>query len=205
MENNPIVVVSAGIKKKDGKWCSTELKEDDDILGSPGGYERLLAGKELWKNDSRRQLIVCGGIGFDIPDYYEDKRPLISEIMERELLELSIPKKNILQENTGNTTYQILLALDKMFENSSVDGVDMVTSRYNVDRLKEMIKYTVSKGKFTNIKIKILSAEELLIESDDSKWENVIECEYEKEYLKNRIKMEQKGVIDLRSGVYKLV
>ena len=52
--------------------------------------------------------------------------------------------------------------------------------------------------------IQYLSAEEILLEHDRKRWHEMIEQAYESEAMQKRIKLEEKGIRELREGKYKL-
>ena len=60
--------------------------------------------------------------------------------------------------------------------------------------LKQMLQYG---------QIELLSAEEICIEHDSQKWKAIVEKAYESELIKKIIRLEQKGVEDIKNGVYK--
>ena len=69
------------------------------------------------------------------------------------------------------------------------------------------IKTMIEKDNKLNIlleqgKIELISAEEILIESDPDKWKEKIDKAYAHEQMKNRISMEENGVKDIKSGKY---
>src|SRR3989344_986798 len=72
-------------------------------------YVRVLAGYYIYKKlskNNKAMLIVSGGKGIykDIPGV-----PPVSKVMKNELVELGLPKKEILEENKTPSTYPELV------------------------------------------------------------------------------------------------
>ncbi|PJA18396.1 MAG: hypothetical protein COX62_08760, partial [Deltaproteobacteria bacterium CG_4_10_14_0_2_um_filter_43_8] len=90
--SHAIILLAAGIKQnQSGKWVSTDLSEEDDKLGAPGGKLRILAAAILVKENLNTFIITGGGKGKDIAEGTSNKRPLLAEILRDELIAEGVP------------------------------------------------------------------------------------------------------------------
>jgi len=203
--NNAIAILGGGLQKnKNGVWRTTNFTEGDNF-GSLGDYLRVIAGNYLYKNDTRRLIIALGGKGQykDNPD-----TPPISKIIRNELMELGIPVKNIILEKNSNNTYQQLIELQKIILNKNLTSIIIVSNKYHLPRVKTIIEYAGELKKLKimmdNSKIKLESAEKIVIKYDAEKFNDIIKSAYAGEAMKLRISLEKKGIRQLKNGSYKL-
>ena len=201
---NAIAVLSAGVKKNNaGKWVSTDLKKEDNKLGAPGGKLRVIAASYLYKDGPETIIIASGGRGWDIKNDEPD-RPDLSEIMKRELIELEIPERNITKENKSNKTFEQLKELKKIIDCEKFSETTIITNDYHLARVKAMIEYDYELNKMlTNNQIVLQSAEEMCLQYNRRKWQNIIKRAYASEEIKHRIKMEENGIEQINNGIYK--
>ncbi len=197
-----IIVLSAGIKQDiSGRWVSTGLTGEDDKQGAPGGILRVLAASQLAHDYPAAIVITTGALGYNIPENAPKDRPLLCEIMRAELLEHGVPAERVVCERNSNTTYQQLQELEKLIARNIATHVLVVTNRYHLPRLQAMLD-----AKFTRLSsrgtLAIVSAEEILIAKDRGVWSEKLEAEYQKPYLKERVKREQQGIVQIRDGTY---
>lgn len=202
--NNPIVIFPASIRIDLGQgWGSTALTKEDSQLGAPGGILRVYAGAHLWRKDPSRTIITCGGLGLDVPDSYDKRRPALSKILKNELVKDGVPSEFILEDSIGDTTYQILLSLQNLFSKNSITQAEFITSEYNIQRISTLVGLlNKDEGALKDTNITYTSAEKILVEHAPKEWD-WINHEYEKKYMKSRVELEQRGVRDLRAGTYK--
>lgn len=199
-----ICVLSAGIKKnKRGEWVSTDLTKEDDKLGAPGGKLRVVAASYLYKENPKTIIIASGGRGWDVKDD-EPNRPDLSEIIKLELIEFGVPEQNIIKENKSNKTFEQLSELNKIIDCEKINETTVITSDYHLARVKAMIEYDCELNKkLANKQIKLQSAEEICLQYDRKKWQNIIKEAYESEEMKKRIEREENGVEQIKDGTYK--
>lgn len=199
-EKNAIVIIGGGLKKENGKWRTTNFKEGDNFAVQ-GDRLRVVAACHLYKDNQYLLVIALGGKGQykDISD-----APTVAEIIKSELVELGVPPENIIKEEQSGNTWQQLQELKKIIVEKKIEGVIIISNEYHLARIKAMIeKDSELKKMFDTAKIKLQSAEKIIIKNDpDQKKE--IENVYKSKAMRERIALEQKGVIDIKKGRYKL-
>ncbi|MDO8561483.1 MAG: YdcF family protein [bacterium] len=199
-EPDAIAVLSSGIKQTlKGRWVSTDLSQEDDALGAPGGALRVQAVAILAGRYPRAAIVATGGKGYDIPANYPENRPLLCEILERELREAGISPDRIILERGSGTTYQQLRALSALTGEREWIHMAMVTNRWHIPRTRMILESKLPE--FKSI-ITIVSAEEVLIANNPHEWESVIAEAYASEWLAERILKEEQGIKDIREGTY---
>lgn len=200
-----IVIFSGGIKKEQtGRWQSTELNEADNKLGAPGGYLRVLAAKYLWDEDREQFIVATGGKGYDVIQK-DPRQPLICEIIKEELMELGVNESRVLLERDSNNTLDQIKALSSFIKENDPEKITVVSSAWHLPRVKVMMEKEEGLGKILGQrKIKLRSAEEILLEKDRQQWQEKIERAYESAWLKKRIEREEKGINDFLDGRYKI-
>lgn len=196
-KTNLIIIFGGGMKKnKDGTW-QTRNYNQENRHGSSGDRLRVLAGYYLY-NDSTNSLIVASG-GKGTYKNISDAPP-VSSVLKKELVELGIPKNKIIEENKSDSTYQELLWLKKFLTKEKYGEVKIISNKYHLPRIKIMANLPS-----INLagKIKIISAEEILIKYDPKKWQKIIKLAYAHPKMKKRIALEKIGIKTLKSGNYK--
>ncbi len=123
-----IVILGGLLKKKSNKSWKTDRFN----------YIRVLAGCYLYKDLIKSypiKLIVSGGKGIykNIPDV-----PPVATVMKKELVQLGIPEKEVVEENKTASTYRELLWLKK-FLNKKQERAIVISNSYHLPRIKVMI------------------------------------------------------------------
>lgn len=197
-----IVLLAAGIKQDGGgRWVSTDLTEEDNLWGAPGGRLRVAAVSILSQECKDAQIIAGGHKGFDVPEGHEE-RPFLSEILLQELCEHGVPVERIILETESNTTYQKLKFLEMRANDIGLGQIAIVTNRYHIPRLNAMID-----AEFPSLRERIVSgivaAEDVLIAHNPQRWEAFINDAYASEFMSLRKNMEEHGLEQILTGVYK--
>lgn len=197
-----LILLGAGIKKNtSGRWVSTELSREDNMLYAPGGIVRVEAVALLTQQYSKIPLVISGGMGCDASKDAEQDRPMISEIVRDELIALGFTPQQIILETISNNTYQQLHEIEKLCKKNQWKRIMVVTNRYHTARVQAMLTYKFSS--FTsNTDIALCSAEDIVIQKNREKWEAFIIKEYESDYMKERIDRENQGVRQIKNGTY---
>ncbi len=198
-----IYILSAGIKQDDnGNWVSSDLQEDEKFAGAPGGKLRVIAAAYLYK-DKRSKIITSGGQGCD-KNIENTDHPNVSTILKEELVELGVKEEDIVEENKSGNTYSQLEELKKIINSNNLKRIRIITNTYHLPRVQAMIEHDGELKQMLQYgQIELLSAEEICIEHDSQKWKAIVEKAYESELIKKIIRLEQKGVEDIKNGVYK--
>jgi hypothetical protein len=199
-----IAVISAQIKKKNSKWVSTDLNDFDK--GGPGGNLRLVAAKCLYQKNPDAKIITSGGRGHDVEND-EVGRPDLSSILKRELVEMGVPEKSIIEENKSNTTFEQLDELQKIAKEKNINHFTIISNIYHLPRIQAMIENifelielkTLLKSDALNLE----AAEDIIMENNQQDWQDKIEFAYKSERMQEIIKNERKGIKQLKEGTYK--
>ena len=78
----------------------------------------------------------------------------------------------------------------------------VISNKYHLPRINTMIAY-IPELKFLTNKIRVVSAESIILKYAGHTWKSKIEAAYKKDEMKKRIKMEKMGVKDIKNGTYK--
>ena len=204
MSKRAIVIISAGIKKnKNGAWSNSDLTKQDNRLGAPGGSLRVIAAVYLYRDKPDYFLIIAGGRGYDVKDK-SSNRPDLCQITRDELKKFGLPVNKIITENKSNTTSEQLQELKKIILKLRLESVIIISNKYHLPRVKAMInKDAALKVFMANGKIKLASAEQILLKQNSKKWCWTIKKAYESDWMKIRIKKEKQGIKDLKNNKYK--
>lgn len=191
-----LIVLGGGLfKEPDGNWRTTNFTERDEY-GSLGDRIRVIAASYLSKDNPNLKLLVSGGKGqlTEISDC-----PTLAVVLRRELIELGVNPQNILEENTGYSTYGQLKNSSAIIHKLNFSRVGIISNEYHLPRIAAFLEHIP----YPNYHIELISAEKILIERAPEKWKKYIEDAYASEEMKRRIALEQKGIQDLKDGKYK--
>lgn len=201
MTNKIYIILGGGLIKEKNKWRTTNFNEENTFCAD-GSNIRMVAGSYLYKNDHKSSLIASGGKGQykNIPN-----APNVSSVLKKELIELGIPEKKIIEEKKSNNTWQQLQELKKIINKNKIKQIVVISNKYHLSRITAMIKKDNELNKlFEQSVIKLKSAEDIVLKYSPKKWKSIIKNAYNSELIKQRIKLEEKGVQDIKTGIYKL-
>ena len=197
-----IVVLAGGIKQDaSGQWVSTDLTAADDKLGAPGGKLRVLAAAVYATAHPVVAVIASGGKGFDVPKDVPENRPPLCEIVQGELIAAGIPEARIEGECESNTTFQQLQQIELLRRNHGWRNIAIISNRWHLPRIDAMLGVEFST---IHTCVQLISAEEVLIETDPVHWKAVIQEAYRSDYMKERIAREENGIAHIKDGTYQL-
>ena len=199
--NKMICVLCASVKRgANGGWVSNGTEDRDFELGAPGGNLRLLAAYQLYKEDPKITIFLPGHRGHDVVGDSED-RPDLSDVLERELLELGVPGSNIITENKSNNTAGQLQALAEYSSEKDVEVI-VITNEYHINRVKAMIENFPTLSDLNKSTVVVRSAEEILLASDRASWQKVLDSFYSNPKMSKIVKSEADGVSHIKQGIY---
>ncbi len=199
-----ILLLAAGIKQNDhGHWESSDLDEPSDFLGTPGGKVRVLATSYLFQSGEYDFILVPGGRGRD-RNIQGTPHPSICEILTSELIKEGIHKEHILGEESANTTYEQLQRATSLLRDHTLNKVDVVTNRYHARRVKAMMEIDpYFHDLLAKKQSQVIDAEDVCIEHDAGRWEELIQQVYAGEAMKLRIQQEEQGIKQIQEGTYR--
>lgn len=194
-----IVVLSGGIKQTAGRWRSTDLTEEDDTLGAPGGALRVVAAAILSNRYPQARVIATGGKGYDVPQDAPEDRPLLCEILRNELLDVGVPEDRLDVESASNTTYDQLQQIEIMQRERGWNTVAIISNRWHLPRIETMVA-----TKFPNLiqHVHLVAAEDILIADNHTKWQSYLTKAYASEWLARRIQKEEQGITQIKDSTY---
>lgn len=197
-----IVLLAAGIKQDaGGRWVSTNLTEEDNMHGAPGGTLRIDAATVLLRNNPSAIIMTGGARGFDVREGVTSDRPPLAEILRDELLECGIADERIILERNSNTTYQELQEIERFAAELGLERLVILTSRWHIPRLCAMIEVKFSNFR-RSVTLEIVAAEEVLIAENEKKWRTFIDDAYCSQWMVDRIRKEQDGIRQIHAGTY---
>jgi uncharacterized SAM-binding protein YcdF (DUF218 family) len=198
MHPDAIVILGGTIKREGNEWVSTSLTASDDFFGAPGGALRVEAATIIAKNYPNAAVVASGGKGYDSGNL-PDERPVLADVIRRELIEYGVAASRILMETNSNNTYQQLQELENIIGDHQWKHIVMVTNRWHVPRTHAMLA-----AKFPTLlsRVTITSAEDILLENEPATWKRQIDEAYESDFLKKRIAVEEQGVQQIKAGTY---
>jgi|GEM_PF-878703 len=186
-------------KDKNGRWRTSNLDEKDKF-GVIGDRLRILAAYSLYLKNPGQILLALGGKG-------QLKKmlgaPTLAKIIKNELLDLGVSGEKIVLEEKSENTWQSLSALKKILIKDGIHRINIISNRYHLPRIRAFISSDNEYEKmFQTGRVKLLAAEEILIKDNPRKWRELIRNAYKTDEMKKRIKLEKKGISDLRKGIY---
>lgn len=203
-KNNVIVIIGGGLKKdKDGKWRTTNYFEGDNFAVQ-GDRLRVEAGACLFNKNPEYLIITSAGKGQykDIPDVLP-----VAEVVKTELVELGVTKEKIITETKSGNSYEQLRETGKIIDKMGFNQVIIISNRYHLPRLEAMIKYGPDLGRLKELLnssiIELKSAEDILLVDNEDKYKKEIDLAYKSNKMKERIKLEEQGVGQIKQGRYK--
>ncbi|OHA13817.1 MAG: hypothetical protein A2909_00850 [Candidatus Tagabacteria bacterium RIFCSPLOWO2_01_FULL_39_11] len=202
--SNVLVILAGGLVKEGGRWRTTTFDDAGDNFGISGDRLRVVAASFLYKDKQGELVIASGGKG-QLKDILPGKITLASVIKE-ELIKLGIPARNIIKEEKSGTTYQQLKELQKLLKKMAFRNVVIISNKHHLPRVLAMIKYVADLRplkKMLNLpKLKIKSAEDIVIKYDSKVWRKIIARVRKGRAMKERIKLEKQGVKQIKNGTY---
>ncbi len=201
-----IVVLGGGMRQDEtGRWRTVGFREGGDGHALTNDRWRVDAAYYLWRDDKNSIIIASGGKG----QFFKDiiGAPTLSEIIKRELMELGIPEANIVEESESGNTYQQLLAVEKMIQESFVEDVDeakIISNNYHLERIQAMMHFAPGIV-FLLRRAVLVGAEDVLLAHDPAKWARVIKEADESLEMAERIRLEKQGTKQIKNGTYQFV
>lgn len=202
---NIIAILGGALKKgDDGKWRTTNYGEAGDKFNTQGDRLRVVAASHLYKNDPSQTIITFGGKGqlAHISDV-----PAVAEVIKNELIELGVGAENIVIETDSGSTFQQLRELNAIVREKEFSKIAILSNRWHLPRITAMIETIEDLFDLRQLlrerRIGLCSAEDIVLEHDKENWGKIIADAYAGEPMKQRIALEQRGVAEIKSGVYK--
>ncbi|MEK7121530.1 MAG: YdcF family protein [Patescibacteria group bacterium] len=185
------IVIFGGLmkKKSNGTWKTEDFN-----------YLRVLAGYYLYqdmKKGKNVKLIVSGGRGIydKIPNV-----PAVATVMKKELIQLGLSAKEILEKNKTASTYQELVWLTKLL-NKNTGKIIVISNNYHLPRIKVMVS-VIPELKKLKKNLTLASAEKISMKYNKN-LKNKIEKMARSSKMIKTVLLEKEGIKALKSGQYK--
>jgi len=200
-KKNAIVILAGGLKKEKGKWRTTNFQEGDNF-GATGDRLRVLAGACLFKSRPQSFIVASGSA---VRGQHKNIKgiPHIAEVIKKELIGLGVPGERILTETRSNNTFEQLLEIKKILKRNKYGKIFIVSNEWHLPRIRAFIKYRPElKPLKNNPIIQLKSAEAVMTKSEPVKWKKLISSVYKSRAMRERVKIERKGIKDIKAGKY---
>jgi len=199
-----IIVVLGGALKKvsPGYWRTTTFDDAGDNFGVQGDRLRVVAAAYLAAADPDSLILVSGGKG-QLTNVAE--APTVASVIKKELIDLGLPARRIREEDQSGTTYQQLLALQKIIRQDRPDKVIIISNLWHLPRIQAFLDYRPELPLARSVsELQLVDAEKVAIENDSATWTKIIESAYNSKAMKSRMELEQRGVREIKNDHYRL-
>lgn len=195
---NVIAILGGGLIKDDNGWRTANFEESDNF-GVLGDSLRVEAANCLYQDNPEILIIASGGKG-----RFKDNKeaPNLSAVIKKELIDLGVPEKNIIEEPESDSTFEQLVKIKAMGRDLGLKNIGIISNKYHLPRIKEMMETILELEGLKSANL--VSAENILLDHDYVRWEKIIQKAYKSEAVKIRLAAENHGIEDLRKGRYKL-
>lgn len=197
-----IFLLGGGLVNDAGIWRTTNYDEGDKFGVS--GDSAIVAAALLQADNPEWLFIASGGKG-----QFKDTAgvPDISTVIKNELIKLGVPPLNIVEENNSQNTYQQLRNAQTIYEERNLEKLLIIGNQHTLPRLQAMIEFKAElallKDALGASRLKLLSAEDILLKRNPEIWKEIIKTAYSSEAMKKRIALEQQGARQVKDGTYK--
>lgn len=197
-----IFILGGSLKKDENGWRTTFFNEGDNF-GGLGDRLRVVAASYIHKKNPDTLFVVVGGKGrlSTIKD-----APAVSEVILKELIDLGVSAKKIIQESQSENTFAGLVAIQRMIQEGNYQRVLLLSNEFHLPRIQTMIECVNQLHFLFRLlsfgMLNFLSAEKICVDNDKIEWEPIIRKAYESESMRKRLSNEARGVEDIKKGRY---
>lgn len=212
-----IFILAGGIKEVNGVEASAKQYESlsygDADPNFPGlmtaGKDRVIAAAEIGKIFPDIKFVTTSAIEVDRPSY--------AAIMAEELIDRGISKQNIILEEKSDSTVTELVEMVKMAVKNGWTRINILTSGFHIPRTREIFNHlesilsyddsefdvAIKKFKKMDPVVSFISADSILINTSDH-YQYLFNKVNQLNSYKERIAAEERGIRDIKAGVYKV-
>lgn len=188
------------IQDRQGHWRTTRFDEGDNF-GALGDRLRVVAAFYLYQHNHELNFLASGGKG-QLKNI--SSAPTISSIVKQELIQLGVPAEQIDLEDNSNTTFEQLTELALYLKKKKIKAIEIISNQHHLPRIRYLIKSGPKLAALRKlVSLKLLSAEKICLKYRPAQWREEINRAYLSQAMKDRIKVEQQGIHDLKTGKYK--
>lgn len=195
---NLLIILGGHAVKEKGRWRSTYFTERDQF-SCLGDYVRPIAAALLYQKNPHLEISICGTTR-------KQGWPGTVPIIQRELLQLGVPENRITTIGRGVSTFWQLVRSQKQIQKRDAAQTSLISNRYHLPRIKAMIKnlpdLSFLKTMLQKQRLRLIAAEDILILKQPREWKKPIEQFYRSPQAKERIKLEKRGIQEIKTGQY---
>jgi hypothetical protein len=183
-------------KGTDGKWRTNDLDGPGDKHGLTLDRFRVIATAMLYQANPK-QLVFCIG---DPPDA-KTSMPSGAKIVQTELEELEVLELDM-RWIEAKTTHRQLIGLCAKISWHNLRRIDLISNEWHLGRIRAMIDCSPHLHALRSIDWRAVAAEEVMLKHDYPTWAPVIQQARDDPKTAERIKLEQKGQMQMYAGTY---
>lgn len=209
-----IIVLGGGLSKTEhkGKFHPTDYRHSDPF-GMLGGGMRILAAAEMYETGEAKNFVFSTGrteknkaqFGENIPTeaevYGEKFLSIVKHFGKRSGAE-NLEAPQIIHEDRSFNTLSNIIEVLQMIKDKNWQKVAIVSSDYHIPRVKALYEQALKKHPELQIEIDFVSAEDTVEEAEPGKYDEVIKRFYGSPEAEKRVKNEEGGLKDIKSGKY---
>jgi len=189
-----VIVLGGNIRETENRgYVSTSFVEGPEK--SIGAHSRALAAAELYKKGEARKFITSTGHTHPNPN-----APSEAQVMKDEMARYGVPPEAIILEDVSLSTLENAKECAKVIKEKDFKKIAVLTNSFHLARSKAMFESLGLKDE--GRELSFLSSEKILAKKSP-RHEAIIRKVYGSQSMKERIKMEKKGIEDFRAGRYK--
>ena len=193
----PVIVLFAAYPHyKDGVWRTSGVDDPGDHAGATFDRFRVLAVSWLAERYPKSLIIVSSGA-------QHHDTPSGAAVSARELAELGVAKKRMLLEERSQSVHQQLHYIGCMALEKRLGPLLVVTNDWHLPRLKAMVEYAPNVGIWKEVIWEPIGAEQVMLESENKEWQNMVVAERAHPKYRERLAMEEQGVRQVKEGTYR--
>ena len=194
-----LAILGGGLHHDAEGWRTCTFAEGDNF-GPTGDFLRVLAAVFLFERDPDMYVVAVGGKG----QYAQTPgAPTVASVLTDELRAAGIPQEQIVLEERSGNTYQQLLALAQLAEQSDTT-IQIISNNWHLPRIQAMLAHAPALQKSTLRDAQLVSAEDVVIQFDAG-WKEKIEQVLRSPAMAKRLAIERQGVEQIKAGTYSFV
>ncbi len=178
-----------------------------------GGGMRVLAAAEMYESGDAKNFVFSTGkteknkaqFGENIPteaQVYGEKFLGIVEHFNKKKRTENLEAPQVIHEDQSFNTLSNIIEVLQMIRDKNWQKVAIVSSNYHIPRVKALYEQALKKHSELKVEIDFISAEKTVEEAEPGKYDEVIKRFYGTPEAEKRIKNEEGGLKDIKSGKY---
>ncbi len=195
-DSTEVYLVLGGTARKGGdRWCTTLFEHKGDL----GDRLRVTAAAMLYHAKSIKPVVVVlGGRGTLPPE-----APTVAKIIEEELVSLGVLKEYVVREEKSRNTFEQLYNSLPFLSDSGT--MTLISNRYHLPRIRAFIHNRAElvplKQLLLTKRLMLVGAETIVGKKDASLTAQIKDW-YRSSRVSEIIKSEEKGVKEIKRGLY---